>query len=99
MTPTAEKTAAVRAALKAEFSPFLIGEATRGLTLAQYARAFDAGASRDTELDLDDALARYMSRGQKSDAPEHAWLDGNTWNDEAPEDHLRSKLTNPEQYN
>lgn len=98
MTPTAEKTAAVRAALKAEFSPFLIGEATRGLTLAQYARAFDAGASRDTELDLDLALLTYMRRGEKTSAHEHAWLDGNTWNDEAPEEHLRNKLTHPENY-
>lgn len=97
-TPAAAaRIAARREALARDFTPALILRATQGLTLARYAQAFYAGARRDTELELDDALALYMNRGAKTDAHENAWLDGNTHSDEYAEDALRMILEDREE--
>lgn len=95
MTPAAkERRASRRAALNADFTPEQISKATRGLTVAAYCMSFNAGANRthSEDVELDDALARYMSRGVKTAAHEAAWLDGNTYGDEGyPEDHIRTR--------
>lgn len=105
-TEPRKTTRSLRAALTAEFTPEQITAATRGLSFGEYAKAFHAAEKalekvneEEGEEDLDVRLNKYMSTGpRKSEAQEHAFLDGNTWSYEWPEDHLRERITRPEDH-
>jgi len=99
MTATQKAQTARRKALAADFTAEQISEVTRGLTIGRYAQAFRAGENSIhiafDEDDLDDRINRYIGYGDKKPAHEHAFLEGNTWAGEAPEDHLRYRLEHP----
>lgn len=84
-----------RAELAAEFTPEQIAGVTRGLSVADFARAFNAGWNslyRNIDTDLDARLGRYLNRSPKTPAQEGAWLDGNTWGDLHAEEFIRERI-------
>lgn len=72
-----------------------VAKATRGLSVAEYVKAFNLGA-RSGDTDLEARLERYLGRAARSAGEQGAWLDGNTFFDELAEDHLLDRLESPE---